>query len=270
MAINLFDFPNKDIQVCRISHDNGYDFSKIHRHDYYEIFLFEKGCGGSQIVDFEEYLVCDRSLFVIAPNQAHLLTRKQMEDGWIIQFSRSSFEKCLPLLPRSIGLKLKCCDHKVLEVAQFNSLIRRIEELVGLLEESDGMMSGKIGLYFSFLIYDFYDKFDSGEDIRMSTLTERFISFVEQDFRSERAIGYYASKLCVSAPTLTKQLKRDVSMTPLEVIHDVLLIEIKLLMKEKLSHKEISHLLHFDSQSSYSRFVMKMTGCKPSDLNKCL
>lgn len=62
--------------VKNIAHKNKYDFTVTHRHDYFEILLFKNGSGGTQIIDFSEYKINARDLFLVGPGQVHLLKRK--------------------------------------------------------------------------------------------------------------------------------------------------------------------------------------------------
>lgn len=58
-------------------------------------------------------------------------------------------------------------------------------------------------------------------------------------------------------------------LSPLQVIHNRLLLEAKrLLLTGSVSHKEIAFVLGFDSPSSFSLFIKGKTGHSPSALLK--
>ncbi len=48
------------VNIESISHINPYDFKEFHRHNYYEILVFEKG-GGCQQIDFNGIQIRDYS-----------------------------------------------------------------------------------------------------------------------------------------------------------------------------------------------------------------
>jgi len=52
------------VQIRRIAHKNHYDFSKLHRHNYFEILFFHKG-GGDNLIDFQKYEVKDNGCYII-------------------------------------------------------------------------------------------------------------------------------------------------------------------------------------------------------------
>src|SRR5687768_12323236 len=73
------------VQIRHIEHKNPYDFTREHRHTYFEIFFFEKG-GGSQLIDFVELPVKEQSIYIVYPQQIHLLKREPKATGRLIQF----------------------------------------------------------------------------------------------------------------------------------------------------------------------------------------
>ncbi|QZT37440.1 AraC family transcriptional regulator [Halosquirtibacter xylanolyticus] len=267
METHNLESKDRDIFIRPISYKNHYDFSKIHRHTYYEILLFENGAGGNQVIDFEQFSIENDMLYMVAPNQAHLIQRKMSEDGCIIQFSQKIIESCLPYLSSAILFTLRNQNSLKLEHDTTRRLLEYMGILDQLLKDSNGVFNEKIKLFLSFFLCDLHERLQGGNEKEVSTLTLRFIDEVQKHFKEDRNIRNYADRLFVSTTTLSKQIKGDIDKTPLEIVHEYLIVEIKRLMIiEKFSHKEISHYLHFDSQSSYSRFVVKMTGLKPSDL----
>ena len=77
------------IEVRKIMHKNHYDFTRQHRHTYFEIICFEKG-GGKNMIDFVEYNVKDYSCHIVYPGQVHLLNRAPGSHGFVIQFQSPS------------------------------------------------------------------------------------------------------------------------------------------------------------------------------------
>ena len=73
-----------------LEHLNNYDTSVPHRHNYYEIFFFERG-GGMHMVDFEKLEITSRSLHFVSPGQVHQLKRALDSNGHVIMFSRDFF-----------------------------------------------------------------------------------------------------------------------------------------------------------------------------------
>jgi len=84
------------LSVENIDYVNPYDYKSLHRHSYFELLLFDRGYGGKQIIDFNEYNIESETLYVIVPGQVHLMKRSFHENGMLIQFTKE-------YLARSVG-----------------------------------------------------------------------------------------------------------------------------------------------------------------------
>ncbi len=255
-----------------ITHKNPYDFSKIHRHAYYEILLFDKGLQGEHLIDFDTYSIQDRTLNIIAPNQVHLLTRKKGEDGLVLQFTHEFLHTSLHTIPPNLLYALKSNPETILSASDYDSLILSLHHLKTLSSMDVPFKQEKLRHYFSYTIYQIAGILpNTTTNIGKDNLSIRFLELVEHGFMHNRKVSSYAERLNISVTKLNAQIKEKFGKTPLQIIHEMLVIEIKrLIIIEQLSHKEISHYLHFDSQSSYNRFVNKHIGCNPSELTKRL
>lgn len=89
-------YKESELLVTEINHMNFYDFSKIHRHSYFEMFLFEKCGKGCQLIDFNEHQIELQSLYIVAPNQVHLMKKEREEDGLLLQFTQEYLQTSIP------------------------------------------------------------------------------------------------------------------------------------------------------------------------------
>lgn len=272
MEIHPLKNKTTDLSIRNIEHKSPYDSYSIHRHTYYEIFLFEKGNGGEQLIDFNTYKVEPKTLYIVAPNQVHLLKRIKGEDGILVQFTPEYLSTAIPSISADLLFTFKSNPVIGLTAEDFDSLIHSFRFLKKLGSSTESLKDEKLRHFFSFTIYQILgiikkENFDSKKD----SLTLQFLKLAENQFTELRNIGQYASMLHVSSTKLSSSIKKDLGKSPLQILHYLLIVEIKrLIIIEQLSHKEISHRLHFDSQSSYSRFVFKQLACNPGDLSKSL
>ena len=261
---------SSQILIEDISHDNPYDFTQIHRHSYFEIFLFKKGDGGSQVIDFVDYSIQSKHLYIVAPNQVHLMQRKPSEDGLVIQFSKSFLQSSIAPFQLDWLYKLRNTPVTSLSDKEFSILYQAFSILKQLQYSNNGYKRQQVRHAFAYIIFQilellpFHITTEKDDNIAYS-----FIDLAEKNFKEQRKINLYAQQLGTSVNALNKKIKARFGKTALEIIHEMLIIEIKRILKiEQLSNKEISFQLNFDSQSSYSRFVRKHTGYAPSDLRK--
>jgi AraC family transcriptional regulator, transcriptional activator of pobA len=95
----------------------------------------------------------------------------------------------------------------------------------------------------------------------------RFLQLVDAHFREQHSVQFYLNELNVSEKKLGALTKQHLGASPLQAIHQRLVLEIKrLLLFGEESHKEIAYSLGFDSPASFSAFVKKKTGMTPSEL----
>ncbi|HMT28317.1 MAG TPA: helix-turn-helix transcriptional regulator [Bacteroidia bacterium] len=262
------------VQVRRIEHKNPYDFTTEHRHDYFEIFFFETG-GGIQLIDFKEYPVVAKSCYIVFPQQIHLLRRAKKAHGRLVQFREEV------LASSKIRLLLKQFSFEENAAVIFEKEQKKLNKtglILNLLEEATqnkSAVSIELSLqYLQALILQLLDFRTATSGIALTDdrkLLFEFQQLLEAEYHENRIVTQYAQKLNTSEKKLALTIKKHLGISPLQAIHDRILLEAKrLLLFETTSHKEISFQLGFDSPASFSLFIKNKTGFSPSELNSQL
>lgn len=102
-------------------------------------------------------------------------------------------------------------------------------------------------------------------------LIRQYRMLVEQHYRQQHQVGFYADKLNRSPKTLTNVFTLHGQDSPLQIIHDRLGLEARrLLTFTDRSAKEISYELGFEELSNFSRFFKKLVGMPPSEFKEQL
>jgi len=57
-------------QILELTKEGSYDPSMPHRHNYYEVFVFNRG-GGSHTIDFSSFPILNNSIHFVSPGQVH-------------------------------------------------------------------------------------------------------------------------------------------------------------------------------------------------------
>ena len=92
---------------------------------------------------------------------------------------------------------------------------------------------------------------------------------VEKNYRKERQVQFYAGLLNKSPKTISNIFAVYSKKTPLEIIHDRVILEAKrLFYYTDKSVKEIANDLGFDDASSFSKFFKNYTTQSPSEMRK--
>lgn len=92
-------------------------------------------------------------------------------------------------------------------------------------------------------------------------MVRRFYILVDAHFKEKKRVSDYAKMLHRSPKTLSNIFTVCSLPSPLQIIHERIEAEAKrLLLYSRKSAKEISGILGFEEQASFSRFFKKMTG----------
>lgn len=95
-------------------------------------------------------------------------------------------------------------------------------------------------------------------------LIDRFLLLVQQNFKQERQIEFYANQLKVTPKHLSRILKQSTGFTAADWIKNYILLEAKVMLKSStLTMGQISTQLNFPSQSFFAKFFKNATGMTP-------
>lgn len=101
-------------------------------------------------------------------------------------------------------------------------------------------------------------------------LLRSFNFLVEQHFREEHSVGFYANKLFKSPKTLSNNFAK-LNQSPLQIIHERIVLEAKrLLIYTDKTAKQIAYEVGFEDASHLSRLFKKHTSQSPSSFKKQL
>ncbi|WP_400076078.1 helix-turn-helix domain-containing protein [Winogradskyella sp. R77965] len=101
-------------------------------------------------------------------------------------------------------------------------------------------------------------------------LLREFNFLVEQHFKKEHSVSFYADKLFRSPKTLSNNFAK-LNRSPLQIIHERVVLEAqRLLIYTDKTAKEIAYEVGFDDASHLSRLFKKYTSQSPSDYKKGL
>lgn len=101
---------------------------------------------------------------------------------------------------------------------------------------------------------------------RQGRMSDQFLALVQQNFRKERFLDFYASKLDVTPKHLSRTIKKQTGFTAVEWIERYVILEAKVLLKSSnLNIQQIADELNFPSQSFFGKYFKKQTGLSPKE-----
>jgi AraC-like DNA-binding protein len=112
---------------------------------------------------------------------------------------------------------------------------------------------------------------DSSTRKRADALFSQFIGLLEENFRKERRVSWYAEQLKITPKYLSELVKQVSKRTPNDWIDSYVLLEIRVLLKNSTkSIKEIADDLNFPNQSFFGKYFKEHMGMSPSEYRNSL
>ncbi|MGQ7871192.1 AraC family transcriptional regulator [Sunxiuqinia sp. sy24] len=262
--------------VEELSHTPPYDNHLAHRHEYYEIYLYQKG-QGKHTIDFTSYDYRPGCVSVVFPHQIHQLKYTPDSRGHVIMFNEELF--CSEMLRKE--LRAYCVDLKTrlnllkLSEAQFSEIQVLFQLIQSAFNDLNVLGKEQIRHLIKVILLKLMDysktKELSQQETSESDLYYSFSNLVDLHFKEKRLVSEFADLLSTTPKKLNAISKKYGGITALQVIHERIFQEAKhLLAFSGLSHKEIAYQLKFDSPSALNKFIQKKAGCSPSDLQNRL
>ena len=107
---------------------------------------------------------------------------------------------------------------------------------------------------------------DGGQTMRAKLVLEQFLKLVAEYHDKERAMGFYADRLCLTPKYLSKLVKSASGKSGPEWIDSFVILEAKNMLKySDMPIKEIVYKLHFPNSSVFYKFFKSHTGQTPSE-----
>ncbi|MBK8504222.1 MAG: helix-turn-helix transcriptional regulator [Saprospiraceae bacterium] len=106
---------------------------------------------------------------------------------------------------------------------------------------------------------------------RREQIANNFKLLVEKQFIETRTVNEYAKMLHISPKHLSEVVGQTFGRSPLQIIHDILLLEAKVQLRStNKSVSEIAFYLQFDDSPHFTHFIKRRTGFSPQELRKKL
>lgn len=243
-----------------------------HKHDFYQIMFITSGSGSHQI-DFKKYSIKPHQIYIMKPGQIHSWQLSRNIDGFIIEFNLDSLQEenfggmsllgQVPFLPDLLELK--------------TGVQKNIKKIIEVMDEEFQTKSLFNDLclrnYLSGLLLQFIreNKTIEAEDRKHFASPERFRLMVENHFRSEHRVEFYARELKLTPKALTMQVSRTYGRSPRALIQDRCLLEAKrYLAFSSLSIAEIGYELGFEDANYFTRFFRSHEKITPVQFRKKL
>lgn len=244
----------------------------IHRHSFYQIIILKKGMI-KHFIDYEMKTAVNPFIAVVFPNQIHRIIMSPDAELDVVMFDSSVF--CSALLAnelRDYNVDLQNrINHVDNVLADEWNVILSLVEHIRLLSSQLTMIKK---LEVKFLIKTILLKIiemapKNGFTTSMDTDVQLYLNFREllsKGVYLQKKVRNYAEELGVTTKKLTAICNKYTGRTPLDIIHEHLLRELKrAVLEDGVLLKELSFRYGFSSQSALNKFIERKYGCSPQE-----
>lgn len=247
---------------------------RAHRHrNLIQVLLIEKG-GGELSFEAATVSFSAPAAILVPATAAHGFRFKpEVTDGWVVSFTEDvadalgdqSGEAMARLKTVAADPLLPLADAS--EVKRLSALCADLKEEASLARERFRLaMRGLLTLIVIEVVRLAVSRSRSGAVTltRKDARVEELRRLLDEHFRKERLISFYAEKLAMTADRLNDHVKRATGVTAGHMIRQRVLTEAKrqLVFTTQAIH-EIAYDLSFSDPSHFTRFFRKQTGMTP-------
>ena len=247
---------------------------RAHRHrNLIQVLLIEKG-GGELSFEAATVPFSAPAAILVPATAAHGFRFKpEVTDGWVVSFTEDvadalgdqSGEAMARLKTVAADPLLPLADAS--EVKRLSALCADLKEEASLARERFRLaMRGLLTLIVIEVVRLAVSRSRSGAVTltRKDARVEELRRLLDEHFRKERLISFYAEKLAMTADRLNDHVKRATGVTAGHMIRQRVLTEAKrqLVFTTQAIH-EIAYDLSFSDPSHFTRFFRKQTGMTP-------
>ena len=229
-----------------------------------------------------EYIV-DTDKLIVHPNDLMIINEGQLTEdyklsedcsGIAIMLSQDFLQEIIEGVNEISSLFLFSRTHPILSLQpeEVNAIINYFQLLKEKVQNKNHhFRKDTVRMLISSMIYDVSNAIYRIQhiNIKRQSRLAKFIYLVEQNFKSERRVSWYAQKLCITPKYLSEIIKQVSHRTPNEWIDYYVTRELKVLLKNSgKSIKEITLEMNFANQSFLGKFFKEHVGMSPTEYRR--
>ncbi|WP_111590542.1 AraC family transcriptional regulator [Chitinophaga dinghuensis] len=243
---------------------------KPHKHDFFIINLFESAKGVHNI-DFHDYPIGNKQVHVLFPGQVHTWSIKPRTTGYQLMIQQQFFERFAPSLRFSFSNYM---NHPVIPLTNdnFNLLKYEFDAIRDELNSPNSVqevISARAAVIAAIISKEAENIFTDLKVFQSNPRLAKFNMLIDKFYKQEKLVGFYASKLHISANYLNILCKNHLHVSATKLIQQRVLLEAKrLLQTTDLSIKEIAFELGFVDHAYFSNFFKSQAGITPTQFRE--
>jgi len=256
---------NQKIVVVKLDTLQSYDFGVPHRHEYFELFYFDKG-EGTHMIDFEDLPIGSKEVQMVGPGQVHQVMREKDTNGYVILFHQNVFEN--ESLISDFLFDAICSDASsnpfIFDFSDSEIIPFCFANIWNLRENESVADLLQTKMFLAQILTECLKKNDKAE----TRLNSEYLSFrksLRTNFKKLHKVQDYASLIGCTDKTLNELTKKYTGKKASQLIYDHIILEAKRVLLMGSSVKESAFELGFDDPAHFSKFFKSKTGVSPKE-----
>ncbi|MFD1602162.1 AraC family transcriptional regulator [Flavobacterium artemisiae] len=248
-----------------------------HKKDHFCILVIEAGTMEVHIEDRKHFLKAGK-ISIVFPDQVHFISNASSDlHGKVILFEEVLF--CSDILKNelsaynvNLSVHLNCI---LLSEKEFKNSLKITADIENIYDAPTLIKKEQARFYIKVLLLGLIESIHGQHPVLHQekeadkVIYFRFKKLLNQHYKTQRTVQYYADQLAVSTKKLNNVTKKHCRETAINAIHNRILTEIKRqLLFSDLSHKEIAFDLGFSSPSALNKFVKAKLKETPTELQQ--
>lgn len=241
-----------------------------HKHDFFIINLFESA-KGVHTIDFHDYPIGNKQIHVLFPGQVHTWSIKPDTTGYQLMVQQHFFERFASFFRFSFSNYINhpviplTNDHFKLLKYEFDAIRDELNSPNSVQE----IISARAAVIAAIVSKEAEHIFTDLKVFQSNPRLAKFNMLIDKFYKQEKLVGFYASKLHISANYLNILCKNHLQVSATKLIQQRVLLEAKrLLQTTDFSIKEIAFELGFVDHAYFSNFFKAQSGITPTQFRE--
>ncbi len=123
-----------------------------------------------------------------------------------------------------------------------------------------------LAFFFRWMVKCLDKSSETANPSKTNHIVERFKRLVQENFRKERFLDFYAERLEITPKHLSRLVKANTGFSAVEWINQFVILEAKVMLSStNMNVQQIAEELNFPSQSFFGKYFKKATGMSPKE-----
>ena len=236
---------------------------------YYDITFILEG-EGTFLIDGQEFPVCRNQIYFTSPGRIREWKVKKIPRGLVLIFEEeflcnffndTRFVRKLSFFSNMLQIPNLAITEE--QGKELEAVFLKIENEISA-KKDNHMLRALLYQSLAWLNNTYFSYYNVGENNKTTNRIFQFICLVDQHFKEQHSVSFYADKLCITSGHLNELVKKQYCVSVKQYLQNRLILEAKrLLLYNDSSISEISWQLNFHDPSYFVRFFRSQTGASP-------